>query len=234
MCLAKEGEKYNIKCNTIAPLAASRMTETVLPQEVLTHLKPEFVAPLVMLLSHDSTAETGSVFEVGAGYVAKLRWERSQGVVFKADESFTAAKVGEKFKEICDFHSAPTYPVSVLDVDWMSVLEKAKHLPTAVNTSADLRFDGQVVLVTGAGGGLGRAYAHLFARLGASVVVNDLGVSTTGQGQQSRQADVVVEEIRQLGGKAVANYDSVEEGDRLVEACLKAFGRIDILVNNAG
>ncbi|XP_044302177.1 peroxisomal multifunctional enzyme type 2 [Varanus komodoensis] len=100
--------------------------------------------------------------------------------------------------------------------------------------SAPLRFDGRVVLVTGAGGGLGRAYALAFAERGASVVVNDLGGDFKGHGKSSSAADKVVEEIRAKGGKAVANYDSVEAGEKLVQAVLDAFGKIDILVNNAG
>ncbi|KAM5329532.1 peroxisomal multifunctional enzyme type 2 [Glossophaga mutica] len=97
-----------------------------------------------------------------------------------------------------------------------------------------LRFDGQVVLVTGAGGGLGRAYALAFAERGASVVVNDLGGDVKGVGKDSLAADKVVEEIRRKGGKAVANYDSVEAGEKVVKTALDAFGRIDIVVNNAG
>ncbi|XP_077572261.1 peroxisomal multifunctional enzyme type 2 [Stigmatopora nigra] len=97
-----------------------------------------------------------------------------------------------------------------------------------------LLFDGRVVLVTGAGGGLGKEYALAFAERGASVVVNDLGADTKGGGKSSAAADKVVEEIRAKGGKAVANYDSVEEGEKLVQAALDAFGRIDIVVNNAG
>lgn len=97
-----------------------------------------------------------------------------------------------------------------------------------------LRFDGQVVVVTGAGGGLGRAYALAFAERGASVVVNDLGVDIKGLGKGSLAADKVVEEIRRKGGKAVANYDSVEAGEKIVKTALDTFGRIDIVVNNAG
>ncbi|XP_061006912.1 peroxisomal multifunctional enzyme type 2 isoform X1 [Dama dama] len=97
-----------------------------------------------------------------------------------------------------------------------------------------LRFDGRVVLVTGAGGGLGRAYALAFAERGASVVVNDLGGDFTGVGKSSFAADKVVEEIRRKGGKAVANYDTVEEGEKIVKTALDAFGRIDIVINNAG
>lgn len=97
-----------------------------------------------------------------------------------------------------------------------------------------LSFDGRVVLVTGAGGGIGREYALAFAERGASVVVNDLGADTKGGGKSSAAADKVVEEIRAKGGKAVANYDSVEDGEKLIQSALDAFGRIDIVVNNAG
>jgi multifunctional beta-oxidation protein len=237
MCLAREGERYGIKANTIAPLAASRMTESILPPEILQNLKPEFVAPLVLLLCHLQCPDTGALFEVGAGYVAKLRWERSRGVVFRTDDSFTCAAVQAKFAEINDLtkSAAPQYPQSVMDVDWMQILEQAKQLPAnQAPSNPPLRFDGRVVIVTGAGGGIGRAYALHFGRLGASVVVNDLGTSTTGGQGEGRPADLVVEEIRAAGGKAVANYDSVEEGDKLVETAFKAFGRVDIVVNNAG
>lgn len=97
-----------------------------------------------------------------------------------------------------------------------------------------LSFEGRVVLVTGAGGGLGRDYALAFAERGASVVVNDLGADIKGGGKSSAAADKVVEEIRAKGGKAVANYDSVEDGEKLIKTALDAFGRIDVVVNNAG
>lgn len=97
-----------------------------------------------------------------------------------------------------------------------------------------LSFEGRVVLVTGAGGGLGKAYALAFAERGASVIVNDLGGDIKGGGKSSAAADKVVEEIRAKGGKAVANYDSVEDGEKIIQTALDAFGRIDIVVNNAG
>lgn len=97
-----------------------------------------------------------------------------------------------------------------------------------------LRFDGKVAIVTGAGAGLGRDYALLLASRGAKVVVNDLGASFKGEGANSRAADVVVEEIKKRGGVAVANYDSVEFGDKIVKTAVDAFGTVDIVVNNAG
>lgn len=96
-----------------------------------------------------------------------------------------------------------------------------------------MRFDGQVALVTGAGRGLGREHALLLASRGCKVVVNDLGGTYDGTGE-SRVADDVVSEIHKAGGEAVANYDSVEFGDRIVQTALDAYGRLDIVVNNAG
>ncbi len=100
--------------------------------------------------------------------------------------------------------------------------------------SEAVRFENQVVIVTGAGGGLGRAHAQLFARHGAKVVVNDLGGSTHGEGANASAADRVVEEIRAAGGTAVANHDSVTDGEKIVQCALDTFGRIDVVVNNAG
>ncbi|KAI9352996.1 hypothetical protein DFJ73DRAFT_658898 [Zopfochytrium polystomum] len=231
LSLALEGKKKGVFTNSIAPIAASRMTETVMPPDLLQALKPEFVVPLVALLTHESSTENGSLFEVGAGFVTKLRRERSKGAVFRADSTFTPGAVAAKYPLITDFTN-PDFPQTISEVDWIGLLEKAQQLPA--EKFPDLRFDGRVALITGAGAGLGRAYAHLFAKLGASVVVNDLGGSFSGQGSDTKAADVVVEELRALGAKAVANYDSVEDGEKLVETAIKAFGRIDIVVNNAG
>ena len=82
--------------------------------------------------------------------------------------------------------------------------------------------------------GLGRAYALLLASRGCSVVVNDLGGTVTGEGKSSSAADKVVNEIKAGGGRAVANYDSVEFGDRIIKTAIDAFGRVDIVINNAG
>jgi len=98
----------------------------------------------------------------------------------------------------------------------------------------DLRFDGRVVIVTGAGNGLGKSHALLFASRGAKVVVNDLGGKHDGTGKGSAAADAVVKEIKDAGGEAVANYDSVEDGAKIVQTAMDAFGKVDIVVNNAG
>ncbi len=97
--------------------------------------------------------------------------------------------------------------------------------------------DGRVVIVTGAGRGLGRAYALGLAAEGAKVVVNDLGVGTHGDETAERPADEVVAEIRAAGGEAVANFDDVtdwEAGGRIVATALEAFGDLHAVVNNAG
>lgn len=100
-----------------------------------------------------------------------------------------------------------------------------------------IRLDGRVAVVTGAGTGLGYCHANLLSKLGAKVVVNDLGATLDGRGVGSATADRVVDELRSQGREAIANYDNVadEEGARnIVSTAIDAFGRIDILVNNAG
>jgi NAD(P)-dependent dehydrogenase (short-subunit alcohol dehydrogenase family) len=102
---------------------------------------------------------------------------------------------------------------------------------------SEIRFDGRVAVVTGAGGGLGKTYALLLASRGASVVVNDLGGRPDGTGAGTSMADETVKEIIEAGGKAVANYDSVatpEGGEAIIRSALDHFGKIDILINNAG
>ena len=102
----------------------------------------------------------------------------------------------------------------------------------------EIRFDGRVAIVTGAGAGLGRVYALELAKRGAKVVVNDLGGARNGSGDGAKApADKVVGEIKALGGEAVANYDSValaEGGENIVKTALDAFGTVDIVINNAG
>ena len=233
--LAKEGLKYNIICNAVSPIAASRMTETVMPPDVLKLLQPEWVVPLVAILTHSSnTQETGSIFEVGGGHIAKLRWQRAKGALLKTGQTLTPGAILQKWKDVNDF-SEPSYPNGV--ADFLTLLEEAQKLP---DNPSGMKIDltGKVALITGAGAGwvhqaymltiltfarLGRIYALSFAKHGASVAVNDLV-----------NPDAVTQEIQKLGGKAVAIKASAEDGDAVVKATVDAFGRIDIVVNNAG
>ena len=101
----------------------------------------------------------------------------------------------------------------------------------------NLGFDGQVVVVTGAGRGLGREHALAFAERGASIVVNDIGISLTGDSTSQSPADELVKEIQAAGGTAVADFNDVstpESAARIVNSALEHFGQIDVVVNNAG
>ncbi|KAK8931867.1 Multifunctional beta-oxidation protein [Metarhizium anisopliae] len=219
--LAKEGAKYNILSNVIAPIAASRMTSTVMPPDVLEQLKPEWVVPLVAVLVHSgNTTENGGIFEVGGGHVAKLRWERSNGLLLKADDSYTPSAILKKWDQVVDFSNKPQYPSG--PNDFLTLLEDSMKMgPSEQGDKID--FTGKVALVTGGGAGIGRAYCLAFAKYGATIVVNDL-----------MNPDDVVNEIKKAGGKAVGVKASAEDGDTVVKAAIDNFGRIDIIVNNAG
>ncbi|KIO09122.1 hypothetical protein M404DRAFT_132199 [Pisolithus tinctorius Marx 270] len=195
--LAREGVKYGIGAIAVAPVAASQMTETIMPPDMLANLKPEFVAPFVAAVCHpDGPNASGRVFEVGAGFVAEIRWERSKGAIWKTDETFTP-----------------------------SALEVAAKLPPNAQATPPVRFDGKTVIITGAGAGLGRAYALMYGRLGANVVVNDVN---------EQGATGVCKEVEAAGGKAVPVVCSAEEGEKIVKAALDAFGGVHVLIANAG
>jgi NAD(P)-dependent dehydrogenase (short-subunit alcohol dehydrogenase family) len=102
---------------------------------------------------------------------------------------------------------------------------------------SEIRYDGRVAVITGAGGGLGKTYALLLASRGAKLVVNDLGGAADGTGGGTSMADQTVKEIVEAGGEAVANYDSVsspEGGDSIINTAIDNFGKVDIVINNAG
>src|SRR5262245_48679730 len=109
--------------------------------------------------------------------------------------------------------------------------------PVYCTLGEPVMLQGKVAIVTGGGRGIGRATALQLAKLGAAVLVNDLGVTMLGTDPNAGPAAEVVGEIQALGGRAAANTDTVATEDgarRIIEDCLAAFGRVDILVNNAG
>jgi len=112
--LAIEGAKKNINVNTIAPIAGSRMTETVMPPEMVKALKPEFICPLVAYLCHEKTKVNGGLFEVGAGWVSKLRWERTKGHYFPIDTPLLPEHIGANWEKIVDFTGA-THPTTIME-----------------------------------------------------------------------------------------------------------------------
>src|SRR4029077_18452524 len=101
--LAIEGKKKNVLVNTIAPIAGSRLTETVLPKDITDALKPEYVSPLVAFLAHESCEENGGLFEVGGGLFTKLRWERTEGKIFKLGRPMTPEQLKKSWPQITDF-----------------------------------------------------------------------------------------------------------------------------------
>lgn len=224
--LAIEGAKYNIIANCIAPIAASQMLASVMPPEILENLKPEMVAPLATyLVSGANTEHSGLLIESGAGFMAGVRRERSRGVVFRADDTFTPSAVGQRIDEILDFDESPEYPEKITDANHLEFLERAKEAKANDQGEGKVRFDGKTVLITGAGAGLGKAYAVMFAKLGANVVVNDFA---------EKNANAVVEEIKKAGGKAAPAIGSAENGEKLVKDAVDAFGGLHVVINNAG
>lgn len=122
--LSHEGRKHNIRVNCVIPLAASQMTENVLPPNVLQMLSPDHVAPLVAYLAHETCTVSGEAFEAGGGWFGRVRFQRAAGASLAASAS--AEDVTNAFNQICDF-SSPAYPVSPSD-DLQSILQ---HLQSA-------------------------------------------------------------------------------------------------------
>lgn len=110
--LAVEGRAKNIFVNTIAPVAGSRLTETVMPPDMVTALDPKLVTPLLLLLCHERSDTTGEIFEVGGGWVSRIRWQRSQGVFFNPKETFSPEQLSEVWDDVQSFDNSD-YPTEL-------------------------------------------------------------------------------------------------------------------------
>ncbi|KAI9010596.1 peroxisomal hydratase-dehydrogenase-epimerase [Hyaloraphidium curvatum] len=252
LTLAREGAKHGIRCNSLSPMATTRLSgdaadTTRAPAPAAsagstglfeTNNDPLWIANCIAFLLHPECKSTGHIFEVGGGWIARARWQRTLGALLRPDASLTPGALAAKWDEVIDFGKAEIPEIVMLQPGGQggTRLEKALKEPPSPK-AVEPRFDGRVAVITGSGAGLGRAYALMFAKLGAKVVVNDLGGGRFGEDPEKgaeRPADAVVREIREAGGVAVANYDSVLDGDKIIDTAVKAFGRVDIVVNNAG
>ena len=129
--LAKEGKKRGIQVHTVAPFAGSRMTATIMPPEMLQALRPEYIAPVVAYLVHESCQETGSVFEVGGGWVAKVRQQRAAGAMIPVHEGVTPEMVQSHWSAVGDFEAeGMNFPVNPNDAfgSIMQNLQNSKEL----------------------------------------------------------------------------------------------------------
>ena len=135
--LAIEGQKYNIFCNTVAPVAASRLTENVMPKEVFDSLHPKYIAPIVVYLCHESCDENGSLFETAAGWTSRLRWQATKGVQFREwGDPLTADTVKEHWDKLNDWSGAVSR--SALQETVMDVTSSVKNVLEAKSTKSTL------------------------------------------------------------------------------------------------
>ena len=227
--VAKDLGKYGVTANSIAPRAETRMVESI-PQATREKLaanglfpgkgeaswEPEDVAPFVAFLASDYSAPVnGQTFLVYGGNVVHMTLPRRVKTIY---------------------NSAPpaTWEPDQLDAQ---VGPSLLGHPPVEGPISSKRLEGKVAVVTGAGRGIGRGVAKLLASQGAAVVVADVGASLDGDGEDTTPASKVVEEISELGGRAVASYHSVatmEGGENIVKTAMEQFGRLDIVVTAAG
>ncbi len=227
--VAKDLGKYGVTANSIAPRAETRMVESI-PENVRAKLatqglmpadgepswEPRDVAPFVAFLASDYSAPVnGQTFLVYGGNVVHMTLPRRVKTIFNSNPPATWEP------EQLDAQVGP----NLLDFPKVSGPEKSKRL------------EGKVAVVTGAGRGIGRGVAKALAAQGAAVVVADVGAALDGEGEDATPAAQVVEEISELGGRAVASYHSVatmEGGENIVKKAIDEFGRLDIVVTAAG
>lgn len=234
--------------------------ETVFPDrepDFLVEGRPSEDQPLIYRLSGDVfQLHVDQEFAKMSGFEKPIMHGLcTHGYACRALIESLAAGEPEKVRRMDCRFKRPLYPgMAIRTVIWKT--EEGKAVWKVINADTneividngqfeygdipkeEIRFDDRVAIVTGSGAGLGRVYALELAKRGARVVVNDFGGARDGSGDGSATpADKVVEEIKALGGEAVANYDNVatvEGGEKIVKTALDAFGTVDILINNAG
>lgn len=248
--LAKDLGKYGVTANSIAPRAATRMVESIpgniqemmiesgaLPQPDEKTWDPSDVAPFVAYLATDGAAQiNGQIFLVYGGNITHLALPRRVSTIYATNPP--------GYWELDDLDVlAPRVLLkgspSATGGSVLQQVNPASSAPASITAPArtEKRLDGKVAIVTGAGRGIGRGVAKLLAREGASVVVNDIGATLDGAGEDSTPAAKVVEEISELGGKAIASYHSVataEGGANIVKQAMDEFGKLDIVITPAG
>ncbi len=231
--VARDLGKYGVTANVIAPRAGTRMVDTIPEQahEALVErgLMPgpderpwaaEDVAPFVAYLASDYAAPVnGQFFLVYSGRIIQLSQPRRIRTIFNPNPP-------------------GRWGLPELDKLGPSLVHRGAADPPAPRvTQPPKRLEGKVAVVTGAGRGIGRGIARALAAEGAAVVVNDVGAALDGSGRDASPAHQVVEEIAELGGRAVACLDSVSTvvgGGNIVQKALDEFGRLDIVVTAAG
>ena len=231
--VARDLGKYGVTANVIAPRAGTRMVDTIPEQahEALVERglmpgpderpwDPEDIAPFVAYLASDYAAPVnGQFFLVYSGRIIQLTLPRRIRTIYNPN---------------------PPGRWSLPELDKLApslVHRDAADPPEPPRPQPAKRLEGKVAVVTGAGRGIGRGIARALAAEGAAVVVNDVGAALDGSGRDASPAHQVVEEIAELGGRAVACLDSVSTvggGGNIVQKALDEFGRLDIVVTAAG
>jgi multifunctional beta-oxidation protein len=204
--LAKEGLKTNVFCNMIAPVAGTRITETVLPQEILSKIKPEFISPFVALLCHETSSINGSTFEVGGGFFSCVRPQIANGPFFDS------------------FDDLKNYFAHSKSIEGNKNLQE--RIPNEENL--DINLKDKVAVITGASNRIGEKFSKLLAQLGTTVILIDSAKNSKGESL----VDIISKEINKKGGKSHYISLGVLETDKILEKIKKSFKKIDILINN--